>query len=67
MKLQLLSPAELMIKRFGKEKLAEMLNIHPHAVYRWTTRHGTIPHEHQRVLLIKYNVDAKELIVGGIN
>lgn len=66
-KLQLLTPAELMIKRFGKEELAKMLNITPHAVYRWTKRDGMIPHEHQRTLIMKYHVDADDLILGGIH
>lgn len=65
--LQLLTPAELMIQRFGKEELAKMLNITPHAVYYWTRRSGNIPHEHQRTLIMKYNVNADDLILGGIH
>jgi hypothetical protein len=65
--LQLLTPAELMIQRFGKDKLAEMLGINAHTIYRWTTRTGDIPHEHQRTLIMKYNVNADDLILGGIH
>jgi len=64
--LQLLTPAELMIQRFGKDKLAEMLGINAHTIYRWTTRNGQIPPKHQRTLLMHYDVSPTQLILGGI-